>query len=94
MTDGGLTYHLHAIQKQKVCWPFMGLSVKRLESSVALVTLSEDASRNAFSRTSIGAISETFTNLLEDESCKAIVLTGTGKFFCTGADIDLSLIHI
>ena len=88
MTDRGLTYHLHAIQKQKVCWPFMGLSVKRLESGVALVTLSEDASRNAFSRTSIGAISETFTNLLEDESCKAIVLTGTGKFFCTGADID------
>jgi len=66
----------------------MGLSVKRLESGIALVTLSEGASRNAFSRTSIAAISETFTNLLEDESCKAIVLTGTGKFFCTGADID------
>jgi len=66
----------------------MGLNIKRLDRGVALVTLSEDASRNAFSRSSIRELSESFTNLLDDESCKAIVLTGTGKFFCTGADID------
>ncbi len=66
----------------------MGLSIERLDDGVALVTLSEEESRNALSLTSTVAISNAFTNLLDDESCKAIILTGTGRFFCTGADIE------
>ena len=66
----------------------MGIGVERHDSGVAVVTLSEEAARNAFSRTSIREISTVMGGLLDDPSCKAIVLTGTGRFFCTGADID------
>ena len=66
----------------------MGIGVERHDGGVAVVTLSEEAARNAFSRTSIREISTVMGGLLDDPSCKAIVLTGTGRFFCTGADID------
>ena len=66
----------------------MGIEVERHDGGVAVVTLSEEAARNAFSRASIHEISTIIGVLLDDRSCKAIVLTGTGRFFCTGADID------
>ena len=66
----------------------MGIGVERHDGGVAVVTLSEEAARNAFSRTSIREISTVMGGLLDDPSCKAIVLTGTGRFFCTGADVD------
>lgn len=66
----------------------MGIEVGRHDGGVAVVTLSEAAARNAFSRDSIHEISVVLGGLLDDPSCKAVVLTGTGRFFCTGADID------
>ena len=66
----------------------MGIAVERHDGGVAIVTLSEEAARNALSRTSIHEMSDVIGGLLDDSTCKAIVLTGTGRFFCTGADID------
>ena len=66
----------------------MGIAVERHDGGVAIVNLSEEAARNAFCRTSIHEMSNVMGGLLDDSTCKAIVLTGTGRFFCTGADID------
>ena len=64
----------------------MVLEVERRES-VAIVTLSAEAARNAFSSESMGQISATLNELMDDPEIRGIVLTGSGKFFCAGADI-------
>ena len=65
----------------------MTITVQHLRNSVALVTLSAQASRNAFSLESMQLMSDIFDDLLEDPSIRSIVMTGTGRFFCSGADI-------
>ena len=66
----------------------MAITVEHLPNSVALVTLSAEASRNALSLDLIKSMSEIFDDLLEDSSIRSIVMTGTGRFFCSGADIE------
>ena len=56
--------------------------------SVAIATLSAEAARNAFSSESMQGISDTLNQLMDDVNVKGIVITGTGKFFCAGADIE------
>ena len=65
----------------------MALEVERRES-IAIATLSAEAARNAFSSDSMQDISDTLNELMDDQSVKGIVITGTGKFFCAGADIE------
>ena len=65
----------------------MVLEVERRES-VAVVTLSAEAARNAFNSDSMSEISKTLNKLMDDLDIRGIVITGTGKFFCAGADID------
>jgi len=65
----------------------MVLEVERRES-VAIVTLSAEAARNAFNSDSMSEISKTLNNLMDDSDIRGIVLTGTGRFFCAGADIE------
>ena len=65
----------------------MVLEVERRES-VAVVTLSSEAARNAFNSDSMNEISKTLNELMDDSTIRGIVLTGTGRFFCAGADIE------
>ena len=65
----------------------MVLEVERRES-VAIVTLSAEAARNAFNSDSMSEISKTLNKLMDDSDIRGIVITGTGKFFCAGADIE------
>ena len=65
----------------------MVLTVQRRDT-VAVVTLSAEAARNAFNSDSMRQISATLNELMDDSSIRAIVLTGTGRFFCAGADIE------
>lgn len=65
----------------------MVLEVERRES-VAVVTLSAEAARNAFNSDSMSEISKTLNKLMDDSDIRGIVITGTGKFFCAGADIE------
>ena len=65
----------------------MVLEVERRDS-VAVVTISAEAARNAFDSDSMSEISSTLNDLMDDHSIRGIVLTGTGRFFCAGADID------
>ncbi len=66
----------------------MALEVERLDGGVALATLSAESSRNAFDIDSIQTISDTLNELMDDSSIRGIVITGTGRFFCAGADIN------
>ena len=65
----------------------MVLEVEQRES-VAVVTLSAEAARNAFNSDSMGEISKTLNKLMDDPAIRGIVITGTGRFFCAGADIE------
>ena len=65
----------------------MVLEVERRES-VAIVTLSAEAARNAFNSDSMSEISKTLNELMDDSDIRGIVITGTGRFFCAGADIE------
>ncbi|MDG1524991.1 MAG: enoyl-CoA hydratase/isomerase family protein [Candidatus Thalassarchaeaceae archaeon] len=65
----------------------MVLEVER-QDSVAVVTLSAEAARNAFDSDSMSEISATLNDLMDDSEIRGIVLTGTGRFFCAGADIE------
>ena len=65
----------------------MAVQVER-RASVAIVTLSAEAARNAFNSDSMSQISTTLFELMDDSDIRGIVLTGTGRFFCAGADIE------
>ena len=65
----------------------MNITVEHLANGVALVTLSAEASKNALSIKLMQSMSDIIDELLENSSVKSIVMTGTGKFFCSGADI-------
>jgi methylglutaconyl-CoA hydratase len=57
------------------------------DAGVARVTLARPEVRNAFNEYVIRELRETFTNLSNDDSIRAVVLGGKGKVFCGGADV-------
>jgi len=54
---------------------------------VATITLDSPANRNALSRALVAALRQSLDAALADEQVRAIVLTGTGNTFCSGADL-------
>ena len=66
----------------------MSITVEHLSKGVSLVTLSVETSRNGLNMESMKSMSDIINDLLEDSSIKSIIMTGSGKFFCSGADID------
>jgi methylglutaconyl-CoA hydratase len=57
------------------------------EGPVATVALARPEARNALNATLIGEVTRCFEELAEDESVRAVVLTGEGPSFCAGADV-------
>jgi methylglutaconyl-CoA hydratase len=62
------------------------LTVRR-EGSIAYVALARPEVRNAFNAELIGELRAQFEFLNADPSVRAVVLSGVGKTFCGGADI-------
>ncbi|MFL5334167.1 MAG: enoyl-CoA hydratase/isomerase family protein [Geminicoccaceae bacterium] len=58
------------------------------EGAVARVTLNRPQLHNAFDEALIRDLAEAFTGLGEDAAVRAVVLTGTGKSFSAGADLN------
>lgn len=58
------------------------------EGEVARLTFARPEVHNAFNATMIGELSRAFDVLKAEKSVRAIVLTGEGKSFCAGADIN------
>jgi len=62
--------------------------LRRREGGVEILTLNRPEQRNALSPALIGALSTAFRESLEDDSVRAIVLTGAGdRAFCAGMDL-------
>ena len=66
----------------------MPVTMEILDGGVGLVTLSPEASRNTFSKQNFTAILATLDELLTNEKCSSVVLTGSGRFFSVGGNID------
>jgi len=62
------------------------LSVRRTDA-VAYVALERPEVRNAFNAALIAELRRTFEGLGADPAVRAVVLSGTGKTFCGGADV-------
>jgi methylglutaconyl-CoA hydratase len=58
------------------------------ENNIAHVSLSRPDVRNAFNSAMIAELRDAFAALSADASVRAIVLSGDGKVFCGGADIN------
>lgn len=55
--------------------------------AVALVTIDNPARRNALSLEMRETLLATFTGFVADDAVRAVVLTGAGDAFCSGADV-------
>ena len=57
------------------------------DGAVATVRMNNPSKLNALSATLTSELVDAMTTLGDDESCRAIVLTGEGRGFCVGADL-------
>ena len=57
------------------------------DGAVATVILNRPDKLNSFTTGMTSALSEVFTALERDSSCRAILLTGSGRAFCAGQDL-------
>ncbi len=64
----------------------MGIETE-LDGAVCVIKMAGKTSTQSFSMAFLPSIAEAIDNALKDESIKAIVLTGDGRFFSAGADI-------
>lgn len=66
----------------------MPLLVREAAPHVVLITIDNQAKRNAMSREMLAELAGLWDRLADDDTCRAIVVTGAGeKGFCAGADI-------
>src|SRR5437763_11421411 len=71
----------------------MEIRVDRENRHIAIVTIANEARRNAMTRAMMADLAELWDRLDRDGECRAVVLTGAGdKAFSSGADLagDLS----
>lgn len=57
------------------------------QNQILYVTLNRPDVRNAFNAQLMKELSEAFTNAAADKDLRAVVLSGEGKVFCAGADL-------
>jgi methylglutaconyl-CoA hydratase len=58
------------------------------EDKIARVVFNRPEVHNAFNSKMIGEIADAFEKIRSDESVRMVILTGKGKSFCAGADIN------
>lgn len=56
---------------------------------IATVTINRPEYGNAFSEETYGEIIDVMNKIDQDETVQAVVLTGAGKYFCSGGDVRL-----
>lgn len=60
---------------------------KEVNEGLAIVTIDRPEALNALNNALLSELKEMFTELRDDETVRAIILTGAGKAFVAGADI-------
>lgn len=58
------------------------------ENAVATITFCRPEVHNAFNSTVISEMTEVFSSLEQDDDLRVVILTGEGKSFCAGADLN------
>src|SRR3990170_6717418 len=58
-----------------------------VENSIATITLNRPEVLNALTREIYAQLRDLFEDLRTDEAAKAVVITGTGRAFCSGGDV-------
>lgn len=61
--------------------------VNREPNGVALVTINRPGSLNSLTRAMMVDMAQAFKSLDQDESVRVIILTGSGRSFCSGVDL-------
>lgn len=59
-----------------------------LRDGVATIRIARPAKRNSLARPHLDRLRELLAGYAEDPAVRCLVLTGTGKAFCAGADVD------
>lgn len=57
------------------------------QDGIALLTLNRPAKRNALSRDLLNELSSALNDLRNDDTLRALIVTGAGEVFCAGTDI-------
>lgn len=60
----------------------------RVKNSTAIITLNRPEKRNALNSELVNALKDKIISAEADESVKSIIITGEGKSFCAGADLE------
>jgi len=63
--------------------------ILKKEEHIGQIILNRPDRRNALSRKMMGELAEAIKDIAEDDEIRVAVLTGEGKAFCAGADVDL-----
>lgn len=59
----------------------------RREDQVEVITLNRPEMMNCFNSNILAELTRRFGELHQDDGCRAVVITGSGRGFCTGADL-------
>lgn len=59
-----------------------------VKNSIAIITLNRPEKRNALNAVLVNALKDKIITAELDESVKSIIISGEGKSFCSGADLD------
>lgn len=59
----------------------------RREGAVEILQINRPAAYNALDREVMGAVTEAVERIRDDDDVRAVILTGSTRFFCAGADI-------
>src|SRR4051812_19559554 len=62
--------------------------IDTLAEGVVLVTLNRPETLNAMSNELVDELHATLGELADDNTCRAVILTGAGRGFCSGHDLD------
>lgn len=68
--------------------PAAKVLLDRVDPRIAVVTLNRPDKLNALDAESVQCLNEHLDVLASDRECRAIVLTGAGRGFCAGLDLD------
>ena len=64
------------------------ISVEKKDSGICYLTLNRPEIHNAFDEVLINELTTFFNDVSRDDSVSAVVMSGAGKSFCAGADLN------
>ncbi|HOD29770.1 MAG TPA: enoyl-CoA hydratase-related protein [Syntrophales bacterium] len=72
---------------------FQTFTVEEIEPRVGLVTLNRPEQLNAINVAMLDDFRELFAVLSQDDALRVLIITGAGRGFCAGADLNDAVVH-